>query len=213
MKLPSGTALLLAGSGLYWILSSHLIASFSVLAAGVFRDVSLGTTLVLVVGVTFTAAGFWIVHYDLDYLNEILTWRCGWVFTIPIILVVADVFLTLLGLAQGSSIVELNPFVASAVEVGTLALTPLVVSYMALSEGLVLLMLYVGARLFGPSSSRRFIPFSAVCGAASLGPFNNLSILAVSSLGWGSYILGILGASLIAVPVYKAASKGSLKYL
>ena len=213
MKLPSGTALLLAGSGLYWILSSQLIASFSVLAPEVFRDVSLGTTLILAVGVTFTAAGFWIVHYDLDYLNEILTWRCGWVFTIPIILAAADVFLTLLGLAQGSSVVELNPFVASAVEVGTIALAPFVVSYVALSEGLALLMLYVGVRLFGSSGSRRFIPFSAVCGAASLGPFNNLSILAVSSLGWGSYVLVILGASLIAVPVYKAASKGSLKQL
>src|SRR5438309_5378264 len=56
----------------------------------------------------------------------------GWIFTIPIALVVADIYLTLIGLSQGAW--EQNPFVASAVLIGPWAVVPFVVSYMALSR-------------------------------------------------------------------------------
>ncbi len=207
MKVPSGTSLLLVGSGLYWILSSQLIASFSILAPELFRSTVLGTTLVLIVGIISSTAGLWIIHQDFDDLTELFNRDTGWLFTIPILLAAADLFLTLFGLSLGSRIMELNPFVASAVQVGAIALLPFVVAYVALSEGLGLLMLHIGKRLFGFGGARSVLPFSAVCGAASIGPMNNFLLLLAPTLVSISFVFGAVGATLLAVLVYRGLSQ------
>ncbi len=102
---------------------------------------------------------------------------------------------------------ELNPFVASAVEVGVIALLPFVVSYMALSEGLGLLMLHTGKRLFGSGGARSFLPFSAICGAAFIGPLNNFFLLLAPTLVSISIVFGAVGATLLAVLVYQGLSQ------
>ncbi len=207
MRVPSGTSLLLVGSGLYWILSSQLIASFSVLAPELFRSTALGTTLVLIVGIISSAAGLWIIHQDFDDLTELFNQATGWLFTIPLLLAVADVFLTLFGLSLGSRVMELNPFVNSAVQLGTTALAPFILSYMALSEGAGLLLLGVGKRLFPVSSSLTFLPYSAICGAASLGPLSNMALIVNPDLGWLGYLLGASGAVLLTFLVFQQFGK------
>ncbi len=207
LKPPSGTGLLLTGSGLYWILSSQLIASFSVLAPEVFRSTALGTTLVLIVGLVSSGAGLWIIHQDFDDLKELFNQGTGWLFTIPLLLATADIFLTLFGLVPGSRIMELNPFVASAVQVGTVALFPFIISYMALSEGVGLLLLGFGKNFFPVSRSWKFLPYSAVCGAASIGPLSNLALIANPDQGWPSYLLGASGGLLLTVLVFWQLSR------
>ena len=210
MRVASGTSLLLTGSGLYWILSSQLIASFSVLAPELLRSTALGTTLVLIVGIISSAAGLWIIHQDLDNLMELFNRGTGWLFTIPLLLAAADVFLTLFGLSIGSRIMELNPFVNSAVQLGTAALAPFILSYMALSEGVALLMLDVGRKLFPVSDAWKFLPYSAVCGAASVGPLSNMVLIANPDLGWPSYLLAAFGAVLLTVLVFRQLQRGRL---
>lgn len=209
MRIPSGTSLLLLGSGLYWILSSQLIASFSVLAPELFRSTVLGTTLVLIVGIISSVAGLWIIHQDFDVLTELFNQRTGWLFTIPLLLVSADVVLTLFGLSLGSRITELNPFVASVLQLGAAALAPFILSYMALSEGAGLLMLAVGKRLFPVSSSFTFLPFSAICGAASLGPLSNIAFTVNPDLGWLGYFLGGVVAVLLTLLVFQQLGKST----
>ncbi len=202
MKVPSGTSLLLVGSGLYWILSSQLIASFSVLAPELFRSTALGTTLILIVGIISSAAGLWIIHQDFDDLRELFNQDTGWLFTIPLLLAAADVFLTLFGLSFGSRVMELNLFVNSAVQIGTTALAPFTLSYMALSEGAGLLMLDVGRKLFPVPGSWKFLPYSAVCGPASLGPMSNLALLGDPDVTWAAHVLGAIGATLLSLFLY-----------
>lgn len=179
-------ALILIGSCLYWILSSQLISSFTVLAPGAFRSTNFGMTLVLVVGVISSVAGFWIIPVDFDKLARLFARNDGWVFTVPIALATIDIYLTLIGLA-GSRVVELNPFVASAAQIGTMAMIPSFLSYIALSEGLALVMLSAGSGLFGPIGSRKFLPFATICGAAAFGPVNNLMLI-TSPTGWPIYL-------------------------
>ena len=96
----------------------------------------MGLTLVLITGIACLVVGLWIIPTDLQELYKLFSRNDGWVFTIPIALVVADIYLTLIGLSAGNW--ELNPFVASAVQIGPWAVVPFVVSYIALSEGLAL---------------------------------------------------------------------------
>ncbi len=194
--------MILAGSGLYWILSSQLISSFTVLAPEAFDSTSFGTTLILTVGVISTDIGFWIIHVDFDELARLFARRDGWVFTIPIALVAFDVYLTLLGLSYGSNVMELNPFVASAVQIGATAIVPFVLSYMALSEGLALAMLSFGRWLFGTSGPSRFLPFAFICGAASFGPVSNLALVAFPSAGALGYSLGVIGMAGVSAGLY-----------
>jgi len=107
----------------------------------------MGLTLVLITGITCLVLGLWIIPKDFEELSNLFSRKDGWIFIIPIALVVTDTYLTLIGLSQGNW--ELNPFVASAVQIGSWAVVPFVVSYMALSEGLALGMLSVGKWLFG----------------------------------------------------------------
>jgi len=147
-RIPPGASLLLIGSGLYWILSSQLISSFTVLTPGLFQADQLGGSLITVVGVVSATVGLWIVKVDFDELRALFSRVDGWIFTVPLALVAADVYLTLIVLSTNSQIVELNPFVSSAISIGAAALIPFIISYLALSQGLGLFMLRVGSYLF-----------------------------------------------------------------
>ena len=205
MKIPQGTGLLLVGSGLYWVLASPLIGWFSVLNSGQVHLSQLGITLVLVTGIACLVLGFWIISTDFEELSKLFLRNDGWIFIIPIALVVADIYLTLIGLSQGAW--EQNPFVASAVLIGPWAVVPFVVSYMALSEGLALAMLSVGKWLFGVARPSKYMPFALICGAASFGPISNAELLAFPNSGlgnyWGNYSIGlIIGMITLSAGIY-----------
>ena len=190
MKIPPGAGLLFVGSGLYWVLSGPLIGWFSVLNPAQISLSQMGLTLVLITGIACLVSGLWIIPIDLQQLSRLFSRSDGWIFTIPIALVVADTYLTLIGLSKGNW--ELNPFVASAVQIGPWAVVPFVVSYMALSEGLALGMLSIGRWLFGVTRASRFMPFALICGAASFGPVSNTELLAFPGASPGNYFVGIV---------------------
>jgi hypothetical protein len=201
---------LFAGSGLYWVLSGPLIGWFSVLNPTQIHLSQMGLTLVLITGIACLALGCWIIPTDLQELHSLFSRNDGWMFTIPISLVVADIYLTLIGLSAGNG--ELNPFVASAVQIGPWALVPFVISYIALSEGLALGMLSVGKWLFGVVRPSRFMPFAITCGAASFGPLSNAELLAFPGAGPGASIVGVVGGVVtMTVGIYKHFRKVELR--
>jgi len=201
LKIPPGTGLLLVGSGLYWVLAGPLIGWFTVLNPAQISLTQTGLTLVLSTGIASLVLGLWIIPIDLEELSRLFSRNDGWIFVIPIELVVADIYLTLIGLSQGNW--ELNPFVASAVQIGPWAVVPFVVSYMALSEGLALGMLSIGKWLFGVVRQSRFVPFALICGAASFGPLSNTELLAFPGAGPVSYFVGmIIGMIALSVAIF-----------
>ncbi|TMI34618.1 hypothetical protein E6H27_01335 [Candidatus Bathyarchaeota archaeon] len=201
MRVPPGTGLLFAGSGLYWVLSGPLIGWFSVLNPTEIHLSQMGLTLVLITGIACLVVGLWIIPTDFQELYNLFSRNDGWVFTIPIVLVVTDIYLTLIGLSVGNG--ELNPFVASAVQIGPWAILPFVVSYIALSEGLALGMLSVGKWLFGVVRPSRFMPFALICGAASFGPLSNAELLAFPGASSGASIVGVVvGVVTLTVGIY-----------
>jgi len=201
LKIPPGTGLLLVGSGLYWVLAGPLIGWFTVLNPAQISLTQTGLTLVLSTGIASLVLGLWILPIDLEELSRLFSRNDGWIFVIPIELVVADIYLTLIGLSQGNW--ELNPFVASAVQIGPWAVVPFVVSYMALSEGLALGMLSIGKWLFGVVRQSRFVPFALICGAASFGPLSNTELLAFPGAGPVSYFVGmIIGMIALSVAIF-----------
>ena len=206
-RIPPGASLLLMGSGLYWILSSELISSFTVLTPGQFQTDALGTLFITVVGIICTAVGLWIVHVDFDELRNLFSRRDGWIFTVPVGLAAADVYLTLIVLSTSSQIVELNPFVSSAIGIGAAALVPFIVSYLALSQGLGLFMLRVGSYLFGPLKSYRYLPFVSICGAAAFGPTSNLALLIYPTAGLVAYLMGALGCVMLPMFLFTKIKK------
>ena len=201
-RIPPGASLLLIGSGLYWILSSQLISSFTVLTPGLFEGDSLGGSLVTIVGIVSATLGLWIVQVDFNELRGLFTRSDGWIFTIPLALVATDVYLTLIVLSTSSQIVELNPFVSSAIGIGATALIPFILSYLALSEGLGLFMLRVGSYLFGSMKSYRYFPFVSICGAAAFGPASNLVLLLDPNAGLAAYSFGALGCALLSLILF-----------
>ena len=206
-RIPPGASLLLIGSGLYWILSSQLISSFTVLTPGLFRDNELGASLIAIVGIVSTTLGLWIVNVDFDELRSLFSRRDGWIFTVPLALVAADVYLTLIVLSTNPQIVELNPFVSSAIGIGASALIPFIISYLALSQGLGLLMLRVGSFLFGPLKPYRYLPFVSICGAAGFGPASNLVLFLDPNVGVAAYILGALGCAMLSTILFTRVEK------
>ncbi|TMI24187.1 hypothetical protein E6H36_09210 [Candidatus Bathyarchaeota archaeon] len=202
MHFPDGVALTLTGSGVYWVLSSQLIASFSVLAPGLFQTSSQGVLLVLLTGVISSAAGLWIIQGDLESLQDILNHRGGWVFTTPILLAVTDISLTLVGVRTSVGVVELNPFVASAIEAGAASLLPFTICYILMSEGLALLMLDLGRRLFFSNPTLTRLPFCLICGSAALGPFSNFALIVNPGLGSLALLAGITGATGLSAFLY-----------
>lgn len=201
-RIPPGASLLLIGSGLYWILSSQLISSFTVLSPGLFQADALGASLIMIVGIISAAVGLWIVKVDFEELRDLFARRDGWIFTVPLALVAADVYLTLIVLSTNSQIVELNPFVSSAIAIGATALVPFIISYLALSQGLGLFMLRIGSYLFGPLKSSRYLPFVSICGAAAFGPASNLVLLLDPNAGLIAYFLGGLGCAALSVILF-----------
>ncbi len=161
----------------------------------------MGITLVLATGIACLVLGFWIIPKDFEELSKLFFRNDGWIFTIPIALVVTDIYLTLIGLSLGNW--ELNPFVASAVQIGPWAIVPFVVSYIALSEGLALWMLSIGKWLFGVARPSRFMPFALVCAAASFGPLSNVGLLVIPGVSTLSYTLGIIGMAGFALGIYR----------
>jgi len=201
LKIPQGTGLLLAGSGLYWILAGPLIGWFSVLNPAQIHLSQIGLTVILVTGVTCLGLGLWNIPTDLEELARLFSRSDGWIFSIPIGLVVADIYLTLVGLSKGNW--ELNPFVASAVHIGPWAVVPFVVSYMALSEGLALGMLSIGRWLFGVARASRFMPFALTCGAASFGPLSNAELLTLPGAGSStSFVVIVVGVVALTMGIY-----------
>lgn len=161
----------------------------------------MGLTLILITGIAFLVIGLWIIPTDLQKLHWLFSRDDGWMFTIPIALVVADIYLTMVGLSAGNG--ELNPFVASAIQIGPWAVVPFVISYIALSEGLALGMLGVGRSLFGAMRPSSFMPFAFVCGAASFGPLSNLGLLILPGISSLSYFLGIIGMGGLSAGIYQ----------
>jgi len=209
-RIPPGASLLLIGSGLYWILSSQLISSFTVLTPGFFQTNELGTSFITIIGIVSATVGLWIVKVDFDELRALFSRRDGWIFTVPLGLVAADVYLTLIVLSTNSQIVELNPFVSSAIAIGTAALVPFIVSYLALSQGLGLFMLRVGAYLFGSLKSYRYLPFVSICGVAAFGPASNLVLLLDPTAGLVAYLLGALGCVMLSIFLFTKVEKHDL---
>src|SRR3989454_11385031 len=206
-RIPPGSSLLLIGSGLYWILSSQLISSFTVLTPGLFQFDQLGASLITIVGIAATTVGLWILQVDFDVLRILFSRSDGWIFTLPLALVASDVYLTLIVLSTNSQIVELNPFVSSAIGIGASALIPFIVSYLALSQGLGLLMLRVGSYLFGPLKSWRYLPFVSICGAAAFGPASNLVLLVDPNAGLAAYSFGALGCAMLSLILFSRVKK------
>jgi len=206
-RIPPGASLLLIGSGLYWILSSQLISSFTVLTPGLFQGNELGASLIAIVGIVSATLGLWIVNVDFDELRSLFS-RCdGWIFTVPLALVAADVYLTLIVLSTNPQIVELNPFVSSAIGIGASALIPFIISYLALSQGLGLFMLRVGSYLFGPLKSYRYLPFVLICGAAGFGPASNLVLFLDPDVGVAAYVIGALGCAMLSTILFTRVEK------
>ena len=206
-RIPPGASLLFIGSGLYWILSSQLISSFTVLTPGFFQTNELGTSFITIIGIVSATVGLWIVKVDFDELRTLFSRPDGWIFTVPLALVSADVYLTLTVLSTNSQIVELNPFVSSAIAIGAAALVPFIVSYLALSQGLGLFMLRVGSYLFGPLKSWRYLPFVSICGAAAFGPASNLVLLLDPNAGLVAYLLGALGCTVLSIFLFTKIEK------
>jgi hypothetical protein len=206
-RIPPGASLLLIGSGLYWILSSQLISSFTVLTPGLFQAGALAGSVITIVGVISATVGLWIIRVDVEELRGLFARRDGWIFTVPFALVAADVYLTLMVLSTNSQIVELNPFVSSAIAIGATALVPFIVSYLALSQGLGLFMLRIGSYLFGPFKSFRYLPFVCICGAAAFGPASNLVLFLDPGAGLAAYFFGALGCVILSVFLFTRIEK------
>lgn len=194
---------------MYWILSSQLISSFTVLAPDLFQADARAASFITVVGIISATLGLWIVRADVDELRSLFARRDGWIFTVPLTLVAADVYLTVIVLSTYSQIVELNPFVSSAITIGAIALVPFIVSYLALSQGLALFMLRMGRYLFGPSKSLRYLPFVSICGAAAFGPASNLVLLLDPHGGLSAYFFGAIGCTLLTVILFTRIDKAA----
>jgi len=212
VKLPSGLSLLMVGSGIYWIISSQLIASFTVITPGVFSSDPDGVLFVLIVEIIATTAGLWNINGDLDQMVDLLNRGDGYLYLMPLLLSSGDVAVTLIGLSGSGVVVELNPLVASAVQAGPSVFAAFTISYLVLSAGLTLLMLHAGQVLF-PSRPWRFLSFAFICGAASFGFLNNLVVLAFPEFFGFSALGAFFGAFLLGSLVFELLVKGDRRYL
>lgn len=212
MKLPSGISLLMAGSGLYWILSSQLIASFTVITPGVFSSDPGAVLFVLIVGILATTVGLWNINGDFDQIVILLNRGDGYLYLMPLLLSSGDIAVTLIGLSGSRAIVELNPLVASAVQAGPTVFAAFTISYLTLSAGLTLLVLHAGHVLF-PSRPWRFLSLAFICGAASFGFLNNLVVLAFPEFFGFSALGAFFGAFLLGSLVFELLVKGDRRYL
>ena len=198
--MPPGVSFLLIGSGLYWILSSQLISSFTVLAPELLLSTPSGQVLITIVGLVCLVAGLWNVSYDLDEFRKLADSPFGYVYALPLAFVSLDLYSTVTSLSLNSGTMELNPFVSSAIQNGFAVLFPFFISYLALSQGLAIFMLRIGTWLFGESSAMRVLPFALICGVSSFGPLSNILGLALRD-GWAVFVLAGLGSAVLAIVV------------
>ena len=203
MRMPVGVSFLLIGSGLYWILSSQLISSFTVLTPELFQTTPFGQVLITIIGLVCLVAGLWNVNKDLDEFRRLADSPVGYLYVLPVAFVSLDLYSTLVSLSLNSGTMELNPFVSSAIQNGFAAIFPFLISYLALSQGLAIFMLRIGTWLFGESSTMRVLPFAVICGVSSFGPFSNIFGLALRYEGWSVFVLGGLGSAVLALVVSK----------
>lgn len=198
----TGISLIVTGSGIYWILSSQLIGSFTVLMPNMFGQSGSGNTLIMIVGILFSAIGLGTINHDMHEALQLFERQDGWVFTLPILLASMDILVTTIGLATAQTR-ELNPLIASALAAGGISIGAFFVSYVILAEGLALLMLNLGKALFGTDSVMRYVAFAMVCGVAGFGPFTDITILTIGpTLGlyvlFGSISSVVLSTGLVA---------------
>jgi len=185
---------------MYWILSSQLIGSPTALAPGILSATT--TFILLIVGVACVVGGIPVLVRDAQDLRRLFEGVDGWLFTIPMSLAAADLELTLVGVSTGKA-VELNPFVSATTTAGPIAILLFLLSYLGLSEGLGLLMLGLGRKLYGSSAGQRYMPYALVCGVAAFGPFSDLSLIIFGSVvPLIGYVAGILGSSLLSFGTY-----------
>lgn len=203
MRIPPGVSLLLIGSGLYWVLSSQLISSFTVLTPRLFQSLPSGQILITTVGIVCLVAGLWTVNKDLDEFRNLANGPAGHVYVLPVAFVSLDLCSTLVSLSLNSSTTELNPFVSSAIQYGFAEIAPFLISYLALSQGLAILMLRIGAWLFGESRWMRVLPFALICSVSSFGPFSNMLGLVLGYEGLLVYVFAALTSGVLAVEVCK----------
>lgn len=210
MRLPSGVSFLLIGSGLYWLLSSQLISSFTVLLPGLFNSSSPSGDPVTLIGIVSIITGLWTFNIDADKIRSLANSHIGVVYVIPIVSAALDLYSTLVSLSSQSQTVELNPFVASAIQFGPVALVPFFISYLFLSQGLGLLMISLGTVL-GRESSGRFLPYALICGISAFGPISNFSGLGIGYASVLAYMVGVSGSAILAAVIYKTLSATALK--
>ena len=191
------------GSGLYWVLSSQLISSFTSLTPGLFQSLLSGQILITTVGILCLVAGLWTVNRDLDEFRNLANGPAGHVYVLPVVFVSLDLFSTLVSLSLNSATIELNPFVSSAIQYGFAAIAPFLISYLALSQGLAILMLRIGTWLFGDSGWLRVLPFALICAVSSFGPFSNTLGLVLGHEGLPVYVLAGLTSGVLGVVVCK----------
>lgn len=203
MRIPPGVSLLLIGSGLYWVLSSQLISSFTVLTPGLFQSFPSGQILITIVGILCLIAGLWTVNKDLNEFRNLANSPAGHIYVLPVAFVSLDLCSTLASLSLNSSTIELNPFVSSAIQYGFAAIAPFLISYLALSQGLAILMLRIGSWLFGESEWMRVLPFALICAVSCFGPFSNMLGLVLGYEGFLVYVFAALTSGVLAVQVCK----------
>ena len=203
MQIPPGVSLLLIGCGLYWVLSSQLISSFTVLTPGGFQSLPSGQILITIVGILSLVAGLWTVNKDLNEFRNLANSPMGHIYVLPVAFVSLDLCSTLASLSLSSSTIELNPFVSSAIQYGFAAIAPFLISYLALSQGLAILMLRVGVWLFGESGWMRLLPFALICAVSSFGPFSNMLGLVLGYEGLLVYGVAGLTSGVVSVEVCK----------
>ena len=175
-----------------------------------FQSMSSGNLLVTVVGVISIACGLWIVNVDIVEMRRIVSGNNGWVFVAPIVFASLDIYSTLINLSISPRTVELNPFVAAAVQYGSAAMIPFMISYFALSQGLALLMLRTGSWLFTESGSARFLPFALVCSVSSFGPFSNLLGMGIGYDTGAAYILATIASAGFCTTVFSLLRNATL---
>jgi hypothetical protein len=193
---------MLIGSGLYWLLSSQLISSFTVLAPYLFQSMALGNAVITMVGIISVSAGLWTLDFDIAEIKRLFSSRNGWVFVVPIVFAASDIYSTLISLSINPRTVELNPFVVAAIQCGPFAIVPFMISYFSLSQGLALLMLRTGRWLFTESSNASFLPFALVCGVSAFGPFSNLAGMGVGYDAGFAYPIAAIASAALCILVF-----------
>ena len=146
--------------------------------------------MITIIGTISVSSGLWIIEVDLVEFKRVVSANIGGVFIMPLAFAASDIYSTLISLSLNPGIVEVNPFVAAAIQYGTMAIVPFMISYFALSQGLTLMMLKTGQWLFTDSRAR-FLPFALVCGASAFGPFSNIIGLGI---GYSTGLVYLLGA-------------------